>query len=290
MLPAMTDPYARLIDGETRLMGVLGEHIAYTLSPRLHNFAANLLGINVAYLALPLPAAGVAPFLAAAWSLGAVGFNVTTPHKALVASLVPEAGLTSANTLYRGAKGWQAASTDGPGWERGLARLGRELGSFAEVVVLGSGGAAVAVLAHLGRVRAASLPAVHVLRRTPARDADVRAALPPATPLTFGEMTAEGLAAALRGKDERTLLVQATSAPQKGDDLRELVPALTDFSGVVSDLVYAKPSALYFAAVAKDLTAQDGEAMLIEQARLSQELWWGRSAPYADMALALRGK
>src|SRR5262245_24031324 len=102
----MKERYARLIDGETRRMGVLGEHIAYTLSPRLHNFSANLLGLNVAYLALPLPPEAVSDFLRSAWSLGAVGFNVTTPHKALVAALFPAAGLTSGNTLYRGKTGW----------------------------------------------------------------------------------------------------------------------------------------------------------------------------------------
>jgi hypothetical protein len=38
------------------------------------------------------------------------------------------------------------------------------------------------------------------------------------------------------------------------------------------------------------LVSQDGEAMLIEQARLAQKLWWGRALAYADLATALRGK
>lgn len=261
------------IDGETKLMGVLGEGIAYTRSPALHNRAAALLGINVAYLPLPLPEANVASFLDAAWAMGAVGFNVTTPHKQLVAKLVPADGLSSVNTLYRGAEGWLSASTDGAGFARGLARLGRDVGSFRRVVILGDGGAARAIQEYI-RSSVVPVPEIVVLSRTSK-----------AEPLTL-----TNLAAKVGGAGAETLVVQATSAPQRGDDLAALVPALDGFGGVLVDLVYGKPSALYFSAIARDLVAQDGEAMLIEQARLSQELWWGRSAGYDELARALRGK
>lgn len=262
-----------VIGGETKLMGVLGENIAYTRSPAMHNRAAAALGIDIAYLPLAMPAAKVASFLDAAWSMGAVGFNVTTPHKGLVASLVPTSGLTSVNTLYRGDSGWLAASTDGEGFARGLGRLGRELSSFSRLVILGAGGAAGAIQEYVAS-NVGAAPEIVVLSRSSAK-----------TPLTVTALTEQ-----LRDRGADTLLIQATSAPQRGDDLAALVPALERFKGVVADLVYGKPSALYFAAIARNLTAQDGEAMLIEQARLSQMLWWGKSASYEEMALALRGK
>jgi shikimate dehydrogenase len=279
----------RAIDGETKLLGLLGEGIAYTQSPKLHNLATSVLRINAVYLPLAMPAAAVPAFLDVAWQLGATGFNVTTPHKALVASLVPGCTLASVNTLYRGPDGWKAASTDGAGFARGLGRLGKTLADFDEIVVLGSGGATTAVLAHICEA-AAQRPAIKVLRRTPARDAGLRSALPQGAPLAFDDLTLAVLSAALAGKGERTLLIQATSAPHRGDDLAELVPALKAFRGVVADLVYGKPSALYHAANARDLLAQDGEAMLIEQARLAQQLWWGKAAGYEELAAALRGR
>jgi shikimate dehydrogenase len=282
-------PRLRSIDGETRILGLLGEGIAYTQSPKLHNLAAQILRINAVYVPLPLPAAAVPAFLGVAWQLGAMGFNVTTPHKALVASLVPGCKLASVNTLYRGADGWQAASTDGEGFARGLGRLGKTLADFDELVVLGSGGATTAVLAHVCEV-APPGPEITVLRRSPDRDAALRAALPKGTALSFAELSLPALTAALAGKSERTLLVQATSAPHRGDDLSELTPALKGFKGVVADLVYGKPSALYHAANALDLLAQDGEAMLVEQARLAQQLWWGKAAAYEELVPALRAR
>lgn len=257
------------IDGSTRIMGLIGESIAYTMSPAMHNRAAAKLGINAVYLPLSLPEAKLAGFLDVMWGLGALGFNVTQPHKGAVAKLVPGSGLTSVNTLFRGDQGWSAASTDGEGFARGLARTGRELASFEEIVLLGSGGAAQAILEHLATQP--QQPKLTTLRR-----ADLQ--------------SATALTAALAGKGEETLLIQATSAPLKGDDLSSLAPALKEFRGVVVDLVYGKPSALYFTAVAKDLVAQDGEPMLIEQARLAQKLWWGKAAAYDEMAAALRGK
>jgi shikimate 5-dehydrogenase len=219
--------------------------------------------------------------------MGAVGFNVTMPHKSLVAELVPGARLGSVNTLYRGKRGWKAASTDGEGFAKGLARVGNELATFAEIVVLGGGGAAQAVLRHALETTDAH---VTVLRRGRKRDAALTRLTRRRGRLALLPLTPAALKGALAGRGGDTLLVQATSAPSAGDDLSAFVPALDGYGGVVSDLVYAKPSALYFAALARDLVAQDGESMLIEQARLSQLLWWGRCAPYEEMALALRNK
>jgi shikimate 5-dehydrogenase len=171
------------------------------------------------------------------------------------------------NTLYRGAKGWQAASTDGDGWIRGLARIDCKIEQFKKIVVMGAGGAVASILRAIPQG-----PDLVVLERSK------------------GSLTPQRLAAELKGRGDDTLLLQGTSAPHQGDDLAAFTPALDDFMGVVCDIVYGKPSALYFRAIALDLTAQDGEAMLIEQARLSQKLWWGKAAAYEDMAAALRGK
>ncbi len=281
--------YARLVDGETKLMGVLGHGIAYTQSPRLHNFAANQLGQNVAYLPIDIPAAEVKSFLDAAWAMGAVGFSVTKPHKSLVAGLLPKSKLASINTLYRGKSWWEGTSTDGDGFIEGLGRIPIDVGSLAHVVILGAGGATRALVEALVRT-AKQKPTIKVLRRSDKSDAALASMLPKGWLVEFLSMDAATLTKALRGKAADTLLIQASSAPQNGDDLGSLVPALEGYRGALADLVYGKPSALYFAAIAKDLVCQDGEAMLIEQARLAQKLWWGRALAYDELAVALRGK
>jgi shikimate 5-dehydrogenase len=276
------------IDGETKLMGVVGKKIAYTMSPQMHNRAAQVLGVNATYLPIDLPRAKVKAFLDAAWHMGAAGFNVTQPHKELVAKLFPAKGLASANTLYRGPRGWRAASTDAQGFARGLERLGRGLDSFERMIVLGSGGVTLAILAHVAAMRGGPRE-ITVLRRDKGRDRALKAA-GKGRVARIAALSAKELSTSLKGRGAETLLVQATSAPHRGDDLKRLVPGLDGYQGVVVDLVYGKPSALYFTAVARDLVTQDGEAMLIEQARLSQELWWRRSASYELLAAALRGK
>jgi shikimate dehydrogenase len=275
------------IDGETKLMGLIGERISYTRSPAMHNRAAAELGVNAVYLPLSLPAARVSSFLDTAWDLGALGFNVTQPHKTLVAGLFKGCGMASVNTLYRGESGWIPASTDGEGYARGLSRTGRELTSFARIVILGAGGAVRAILASLG---AKTGTEITILRRTAANDPVLKDCVPAGITLAFAPATPEALTAALKDRGDDTLFIQATSAPHQGDDLANFVPALRSFTGVVSDIVYGSPSTLYFSALAKNLVAQDGESMLIEQARLAQTLWWGKAAAYDAMAAALRGK
>jgi shikimate dehydrogenase len=275
---------SRVIDGRTKLLGLIGEGIDYTLSPRLHNRAIEVLGLSAAYLPLSMPAARVQSFLDVAWDLGATGFNVTNPHKRLVASLVDADGLTSVNTVFRGDKGWRGASTDGEGFVASLAAIKRDVTSFKHAVILGAGGAAESVV-HALAVAAPALT-IDVLRRQDASDAALRRVA--GRSIGTHGLDLATLTTLLANKGDDTLLIQATNAPHRGDDLASLVPALASYGGVVIDLVYGKPSALYFAALAKDLTAQDGEPMLIEQARLAQKLWWGKSASYDELRAALK--
>lgn len=285
-----------VIGGETKLLGLIGSGISYTRSPALHNRAAAELGIDQIYLPLPMTADAVPGFLRSFWDIGGVGLNVTTPHKGLVADLLRARAKTplprSINTLYRDASNpefWSAASTDGDGFVKGLARIGVDGDQIEEMVIVGSGGVVAALIERFSRDSSA-MKKIMVLRRNNQNDGVLQSAAPKNFPLSFGALSVDALTKELQGKEATTLFVQATNAPQTGDDLKELVPALRQFEGVVCDLIYDKPSALYFAALAQHIKAQNGEAMLIEQARLSQKLWWGKAAVYEDMAAVLRAK
>lgn len=279
------------IDGQTRLMGLIGENIGYTLSPALHNTTLIRLGINAAYLPLAMPASQVRPFLDVAWHLGALGFNVTTPHKEVAAQFVPLADGThasSVNTLYRGGDGWLAASTDGLGFAAGLQHIGRDLASFNHLVFMGAGGAVLAIVGYLAaNLAGRPAPRLTVLRRGAGKDEMLRALWPHQGKLFIDHLEPLALASALTGLEADALLIQATSAPHQGDDLAAFVPALAFYRGVVVDLVYGRPSALYRAAVAKGLLTQDGEPMLIEQARAAQHLWWGQSANAEELSACM---
>jgi shikimate dehydrogenase len=289
----MTHLFASNVDGSTRLMGLIGQDISYSLSPLLHNRAAIQLRENIVYLPLSLPKSQIRNFLEVAWHLGATGFNVTKPYKGYLANLVDCQGRRSLNTLYRGEEGWCGASTDGPGFARAIERLGRTLGSFERLVLLGNGGAAFAIMEHLLEMHkdGEKCPRrITVLRRNNTADGSLEAFSQQGFTIRIQDLSPESLALELEGAASETLCVQATSAPLEGDSMSHYVGSLDRYQGVFIDLVYGQPSALYFRALALDLVAQDGESMLIEQARLSQQIWWGKCALYDEMALALRRK
>lgn len=275
------------IDGETKIYGLLGSQIGYTKSPALHNRAAQILGINAVYLPFQIEKNNFEAFLAAAIQMNFGGFNITQPHKELAAATFPTKRMRSVNILLRAGETWASDSTDGAGFSQGFARIGRELSSFEELVFIGSGGAVIAVLEHLTSCQK-MLPGVTVCRRSAANDASLSSSY--GGKISFLDLNAINLRSVLSGRGVETLLVQASSAPLQGDDLQDLVPALDGFAGVVCDMVYSKPSKIYFAALNANLAAIDGEPMLIEQARAAQKIWWGRCASFEEMLLALRGK
>ena len=283
----MTHLFGPNVDGNTRLMGLIGQHISYSLSPLMHNRAALQLRENIIYLPLSLPKSQIQNFLEVAWHLGALGFNVTKPYKGHLANLVDCQGRRSINTLYRGEQGWCGASTDGPGFARAIERMGRTLGSFEHLVLLGNGGAAFAILEHLLEMHkeGENCPRrITILRRSNTADSSFEDFSKLGFAIRIRDLSPENRALELTGAASETLCVQATSAPLEGDSMSHYVGSLDRYQGVFIDLVYGQPSALYFRALALDLVAQDGEPMLIEQARLSQQIWWGKSA------LALRRK
>jgi shikimate dehydrogenase len=87
-----------VITGETRLVGLLGDPVSGSLSPRMHNAAFAALGLDWAYIPLPVKAERLDDAVRCLVALGFLGANVTTPHKLAVARLV-ETDAPSVNTL-----------------------------------------------------------------------------------------------------------------------------------------------------------------------------------------------
>jgi hypothetical protein len=161
------------ISGSTALVGVLGDPVRHSLSPAMHNAALRQLGLDWVYLALPTPAASLAPVLEGLEALGCRGLNVTIPHKQAVAALCRELSplaqrLGAVNTLVPHRQGgWFGTNTDVEGFLAPLrepAHPGAAGASWAEqrALVLGCGGSARAVVAALvelglGRITLAGL-------------------------------------------------------------------------------------------------------------------------------------
>ena len=71
------------ISAKTRLLAVIGDPVAHSLSPAMHNAAFRALGLDAVYVALRVSADSLAQVLAMQVVTHGAG-NVTVPHKEAV--------------------------------------------------------------------------------------------------------------------------------------------------------------------------------------------------------------
>jgi len=106
------------ITPDTKIFGVVGDPVAQSFSPLLHNTMYKRLGINAFYLPFRVPRGQLPQALQVYDQLPVSGYSVTIPHKETAASVAresePNVQVTqSANTLVRRDDGkFTAANTD----------------------------------------------------------------------------------------------------------------------------------------------------------------------------------
>ncbi len=265
----------RGIGGGTRLAGVIGWPVEHSRSPQMHNAAYAALGMDWAYVAMPVAPARLEEALRGAAALGFAGLNVTIPHKQATAAicdeLSPEARRAdSANTVLTLDGGrLRGETTDGQGM---LDAIGDLPGPGA--LVLGAGGAARAAVAALADAGVA----VTVSARR--REAAERLAR------ELGARRPTG-----RPETRRELIVNATPLGQAGEaDRLPLEAELLD-GRVVCDLAYRGDGAetgLIAAARERGARAVDGLEVLVGQGALAFRLFTGAEPPIEIMRAAVR--
>jgi shikimate dehydrogenase len=233
------------------------------------------LGLDWEYHAHAVAPDELEGFVLRAGERGFRGLNVTIPHKEAALKLCePDelaARVGAVNTLvYEGDK-IRGYNTDVHGFEMLLKQAGAR--DDGEVLVLGAGGAARAVVAALlGRARGLTL-----IGRT------IRPFVIGGETLSITAWDPATLPALLARAD---LLVDATP--------RALDPAAVALDlaplpahAVVVDLVVQKETPLVQAARARGLRAEAGAEMLLHQGARALELWTGKPAPIDAMRAAL---
>jgi shikimate dehydrogenase len=132
-----------MIGAETRLVALLGQPVAASLSPRMQNAAFAARGLDWAYVALDVAPADFETAVRGLAAAGFAGANVTTPHK-LAAAALAETDEPSVNTLVFDGGAVLGSSTDAAILD-GL--------SAERPVVIGDGGAARAFASGLPHAR-----------------------------------------------------------------------------------------------------------------------------------------
>ncbi|QEQ02193.1 shikimate dehydrogenase [Thermosynechococcus sp. B0] len=275
------------ISGHTQLLGVIGDPIAHTLSPAMHNAALEHLGLNYVYVPFGVKSQQLGVAIAGLDALNVVGFNVTIPHKetilpylADVSDLAQQVG--AVNTVYRSEKGWVGTNTDVHGF---LAPLRQQSYPWSEiaVLVLGYGGAARAVVTACYDLGCRQ---IYISGRQGERLEAFVASWPQITlhPLPWSERATCLENVSLVVNTTPIGMSPHTSAtPLTAEDLAKL-PA----TAIVYDLIYKpRPTLLLQLAMARGLQTFDGLAMLLHQGAAALEYWIGQPAPTAIMATAL---
>ncbi|HVJ83960.1 MAG TPA: type I 3-dehydroquinate dehydratase [Planctomycetia bacterium] len=145
------------IDAATEIYGVIGDPIAQSLSPLVHNASFRRLGLNKAYVPFRVTSADLEAFLKGIEVVRPRGLSVTIPHKramlqfGIVADdLVRRA--KSANTRLKTDGGWTLHNTDGSAGVESLLSVTPEdpetgFRSVADrqVLILGAGGVACSI-------------------------------------------------------------------------------------------------------------------------------------------------
>ncbi|MCW3834888.1 shikimate dehydrogenase family protein [Sphingomonas canadensis] len=250
---------------------VIGDPIAHSKSPLIHGFWLDALGIDAEYRACHVTPEGLGAYFESrrgdpAWR----GCNVTIPHKQAALDHVEDRGglrgtIGAINTVIRDEDGaLTGTNTDAGGFYAPIAGL--ELAG-AQVVVVGAGGAARAILFALARL---GVGHVTVLNRNVLKAAALLA--------SFGlKGDALPLGSAI---PPAALLVNASALGMTGQPPLDLDLSPLPEDAVVYDAVYAPlETGLLAAAHARGLDTVDGLEMLVGQAALAFELFFGEAPP-----------
>lgn len=266
------------ISGTTQLVGVIGWPIEHTLSPIMHNAAYEELGLDWAYIPMPVEdEVGLRRVVAAVRALPFVGFNVTMPYKTAILELCDEVSAAAkmanaVNTVHCSDGRLVGYNTDGRGMLESLADEAGFEPAGKRVVLVGAGGAAGAAIVAfiLGRVAS-----IHVVSRDLMRADALIARVAPylnateAAPLTF-----DSAEQAVRSAD---LIVNATPVGMSAEDPSPIPGSWLRPGQTVMDMVYGRsePTALVREASAAGATAIDGLGMLVCQGAIAVDIWNG---------------
>ena len=256
----MTRPYAE----------VIGDPISHSKSPAIHGFWLEALGIDAGYSATHVTPDGLAAYFDSrradpAWR----GCNITIPHKQAALDHVEDRGgvrrtIGAINTVVRDGDTLIGTNTDAGGFFSPIAGLELE-GRHA--VVVGAGGGARAVLFALSRI---GIGRVTILNRNVLKAAALLS--------SFGvKGDALPLGAPLPAAN---LLVNASVLGMDGQPPLDLNLDPLPEHAVVYDIVYAPlETPLLAQARERELDTVDGLEMLVGQAALAFELFFGAEPP-----------
>ena len=274
----MRDEYrADRLDRHTRVYGVIGNPIAHSLSPLLHNAA--FVARNVNAVLAPFLVRELRDFLGSRSKLSVAGFAVTIPHKQTIIRYLADcdrlaARIGAVNTVVvRGDSRLYGYNTDYVGVLRALSQRVQLAGS--RVLLLGAGGAARAAAFALAEAGA-------VISICSRREGQAKALARSA-----------GAEAITRNQLRREYFDAIINATPVGMNLRDGAPLHANELNcrVVMDMIYRPmETPLLKMARRRGIETVSGVDMFLAQGIAQWEIWMGERAPVEIMLRAVLAK
>ncbi len=267
-----------------KLYGLIGNPVAHSLSPNMHNAAFGKLNINAAYLPFSVKKTKLKEAISSLKKTGVSGFNVTIPFKSecmrYLDKIDPLAKMIGAvNTVTVSRQMLIGSNTDYAGFLRSLREDLQFKPKNKNIFVLGAGGAARAVAFALASSGCARL-FIHDLISTRANDLKI------ALRKNFPQIETE--ACALKDMPylikDCQLLINCTPLGMRKKDPLPIDIRLLHKGFKVYDIIYTpSETVLVKAAKKRSIKASGGIGMLLYQGVLAFELWTKRKAPVSLM-------
>lgn len=270
-----------IVDGTTRLLGIVGDPIAQVRAPAVWSALFRSNGVNAICIPFHVGGAELAGFFSGLHAVqNLLGLIVTIPHKPAAARHA--ANLTtrarkvgSVNIMRREADGsWAGDIVDGLGLVDGLLAAGQRIAGRRALVV-GSGGAGQAIAFAIADAGARS---VHVHDVVPHRAEDLAARLTTAgTPSGVAPPAAKGF----------DLVVNASPLGMKPGDPMPIDPAGLEAGAIAADVV-VEPAATPWlsAAAAHGCYVQSGQVMMDHQLVAMQAFFGLEGGEYTPATVA----
>jgi len=288
-----------MIDGKTRLVGLIGNPVEHSFSPLIHNAAFKTMGTNWCYVPLRIESKSLDKAIDGLIAAGFFGINITAPHKQTSLKFVDElnkeaSSVGAVNTLvFKTPDGnpchVKGFNTDVHGFKQSLKFAHFNFETKQKAIVVGAGGAAKAVIAGLAEE---NINEIILLNRNIERGEktceQMKESLSLSDKISFEALNNPTL---IKQVQDASLLINATTVGTYPNNTESIWPENEALPKdlFVFDLVY-NPAETTLLQQAKKSGARgiNGLEMLVQQAAKSIEHWTNIKPPIDEMRNATK--